>query len=116
MGCSYLTRLLISFLFLRILILSYNSFGQSPVYKNYTVNDGLPSQVVYCALQDAEGYMWFGTDAGASRFDGHSFQNFTIKDGLTDNEILGMNLDSKGRVWFITLNGKLCYFFKGEIH
>lgn len=90
--------------------------GQAPVYKNYTVNDGLPSQVVYCALQDKEGYMWFGTDAGASRFDGKHFQNFTIKDGLSDNEILKINQDSKGRIWFFTLNGKLSYYFMHKIY
>lgn len=51
------------FLFFSCLICE-GLWAQSPVYKNYTVNDGLPSQVVYCALQDHQGYMWFGTDAG----------------------------------------------------
>ncbi|HRI33892.1 MAG TPA: two-component regulator propeller domain-containing protein, partial [Saprospiraceae bacterium] len=92
------------------------TYSQSPVYKNYTVNDGLPSQVVYCALQDKEGYMWFGTDAGVSRFNGKRFENFTIKDGLSDNEILNMFQDSRGRIWFYTINGKLSYYFNHKFY
>lgn len=90
--------------------------AQQPVFKNYNINDGLPSQVVYCAIQDADGFMWFGTDAGACRFDGHNFQVFTIQDGLSDNEILNIHKDSKGRLWFFTLNGQLSYFYKEKFY
>ena len=91
-------------------------WAQSPVYKNYTVNDGLPSQVVYCALQDHQGYMWFGTDAGVSRFDGKEFQNYTNIDGLSDNEVLKVYEDSKNRIWFLMLNGTLSYYQDGSIY
>ncbi|MEP7129479.1 MAG: two-component regulator propeller domain-containing protein, partial [Chitinophagales bacterium] len=101
---------------LLFLMFSINASAQSPVYKNYTVNDGLPSQVVYCALQDQQGYMWFGTDAGVSRFDGKHFVNFTSRDGLSDNEVLNMFLDSKGRIWFYTLNRKISYFLDDRFH
>src|SRR6476469_4346663 len=98
--------------FILIMLLYSSVAGQSRVYKNYTMHDGLPSEIVYCAIQDHQGYMWFGTDAGACRFDGQHFQNFTTKDGLSDNEILNLFEDSQGRLWFLTLNGKLCYFYK----
>ncbi|HMC96323.1 MAG TPA: two-component regulator propeller domain-containing protein, partial [Flavobacteriales bacterium] len=77
---------------------------------------GLPSNTVYCALEDREGYLWFGTDAGASRFDGSHFQNFTTSDGLLDNEVLGMFQDSQDRLWFLSLNGRLCYWKDGRFH
>lgn len=82
---------------------------------NYTVSDGLPSATIYCAVQDLEGYMWFSTDAGVSRFDGKSFRNFGIDDGLCDNEILSMGVDSRGRIWFLSLSGCLCCFDHGRI-
>lgn len=114
---STIMKLFISqIILLLLLLLCCSANSQTPVYKNYTVNDGLPSQVVYCALQDHQGYMWFGTDAGVSRFDGKHFQNFTSKDGLSDNEVLNMFIDSKGRIWFYTLNGKLSYFLNGKFH
>ncbi|MEO6168251.1 MAG: two-component regulator propeller domain-containing protein, partial [Chitinophagales bacterium] len=101
---------------LTCLIIAERSHAQTPVYKNYTVNDGLPSQVVYCALQDKEGYMWFGTDAGVSRFDGRHFVNFTSNDGLSDNEVLKVFQDSNDRIWFLMANGTISYFLKGKIY
>lgn len=34
--------------------------------------------------QDAQGYLWFGTLGGASRFDGLEFTNYALTDGLPD--------------------------------
>jgi len=90
--------------------------GSDPLYKNYSIKDGLPSQIIYCAIQDNDGYMWFGTDAGVSRFDGQEFKNFTVRDGLTDNDILKIYKDSKGRLWFLTLKGVLCYYYQNKIY
>lgn len=96
--------------------ISINSYCQSLVYANYTVNDGLPGQTVYCALQDSKGFMWFSTDAGVTRFDGVHFKNYTRKDGLTDNEVFGINEDAAGRMWFLTFNGQLCYLKDERFH
>jgi len=92
------------------------SFGGEAIYKNYSIKDGLPSQTIYCAIQDNQGYMWFGTDAGVCRFDGRTFKLFTTSDGLPDNEILRMNKDSKGRIWFLSLKGMLSYFYNDTIY
>ena len=56
---------------------------------------------MYDATQDKEGFMWFATENGLSRFDGKNFKTFTTKDGLPDNEILKLFLDSKGRLWIM---------------
>ncbi len=109
-------RIMRVYLIFSFILMSEVLLAQSPVYRNYTVNDGLPSQVVYCALQDHQGYMWFGTDAGVSRFDGRQFQNFTNTDGLSDNEVLKVFEDSQNRIWFLMLNGTLSYFQNGKIY
>jgi ligand-binding sensor domain-containing protein len=105
------------FIFLYTTIFLSNTCGvtyaQKPILKNYSIHNGLPSQIVYCVTQDLQGYIWFGTDAGVSRFDGLIFENYTIKDGLSDNEILNIHRDSKGRLWFFALNGKLSYYANG---
>lgn len=90
--------------------------AQEVVYNNYTLSEGLMSQTVYCAMQGNDGYVWFGTDAGVSRFDGFKFENFTTDDGLCDNEVLRINQDSKGRIWFLSLSGCLAYFYDGQIN
>ncbi len=89
-------------------------FGQSSLYRHYTVKDGLPGNLVYGILQDSKGYMWFGTENGVCRFDGKTFITYTHRDGLTDNTVLNIYEDKKGRIWFLTLNGKLCYWFNKQ--
>jgi len=64
-----------------------DAFSQSYT-KNYTSNDGLPSNNVYEVIQDNDGFIWIGTDAGLSKFDGYRFENYTLNDGLGDNEVL----------------------------
>lgn len=60
--------------------------------------------------------MWFATDNGVSRFDGHTFQNFTTENGLTDNEVLIIEGDSKDRIWMMPFNKTASYYYKGRIH
>lgn len=43
---------------------------------HYTTRNGLASNVVNTVFQDQEGYIWFGTNYGLSRFDGYTFVNF----------------------------------------
>lgn len=106
----------ISVFILLFFVLCINASAQSYVYKHYTRENGLPGNIVYCAGQDADGFMWFGTENGASRFDGKNFVNFTTDDGLTDNEVLEIFCDSKGRVWFVCFTAPLCYYYKGKIY
>lgn len=98
-----------------ILLLVNQGFSQSGRYRQYTTKDGLSSDMVYCAIQDDEGFMWFGTDAGLSRFDGYEFVNYSLQDGLPDHEIINFFKDSKGRIWLQTINGKVGYILGGKI-
>jgi ligand-binding sensor domain-containing protein len=91
-------------------------FGQEYGYTNYGSKDGLPSATVYCMTQDKDGFIWFGTETGLSRFDGTHFRNFTLDDGLPDNEIIQLFADSKGRVWISPFKKTICYYYKGKIH
>jgi len=93
---------------------AFYSFAQEATMKHYTVKDGLPSGTIYSILNDSKGYLWFATDAGVSRFDGHSFTNFTLSDGLSDNEVIKIAEDSKGRIWLLGFSGTLCYYLRGK--
>ena len=93
-----------------------DSFSQEYSYVNYDTRDGLAGSVVYDAIQDKEGFMWFATENGLSRFDGKDFKTFTTKDGLPDNEILRLFVDSKGRLWIMPFKSSLCYYYKGKIY
>ncbi|MBS1668529.1 MAG: histidine kinase [Bacteroidetes bacterium] len=80
------------------------------------MKDGLAGATVYSMVQDNDGFMWFGTETGLSRFDGTHFKNFYTSDGLPDNEILSLFVDSKNRVWMIPFKNSICYYWKGKIH
>lgn len=98
------------------LFIVFHTRAQEFSYKQFTTADGLPSNVVYGAYQDSQGYIWFCTNAGVSRFNGISFQNFTVEHGLSDNEVFGAFQTSSGRIWFRTFSNKLCYYENGLFH
>jgi len=92
------------------------AFPQEYSYTHYDVQDGLAGSTVYSMAQDRDGFMWFGTETGLSRFDGTHFRNFTTSDGLPGNEILSVYPDSRGRVWLIPFKNEVAYYWKGRIH
>src|SRR5262249_56790157 len=66
---------------------------------------GLASDQVSALLEERNGALWFGTSAGASRFDGASWRVFTTADGLVGNNVGAMARDSSGAVWIGTTAG-----------
>src|SRR5437868_3648805 len=88
-------------LLLFVLFICLRSGGQDFSYTQYNVKDGLAGSVVYCAAEDKDGFLWFGTESGLSRFDGTHFKNFTTAGGLPDNEIIQLFVDSRNRVWVV---------------
>lgn len=94
----------------------FDSYAQEFLYDHFTKEQGLGGNTAYCISQDKDGFIWIGTDGGASRFDGYSFENFTVEDGLADNEVLEVFSDSKGRTWFTCFAGAMCYYFNGKIY
>ncbi|MGK6352430.1 ligand-binding sensor domain-containing protein [Parapedobacter sp. DT-150] len=47
-------------------------------FRNFTTRDGLANDRVTNIYEDKTGNIWFGTEVGASRYDGKSFQNFKM--------------------------------------
>jgi ligand-binding sensor domain-containing protein/serine phosphatase RsbU (regulator of sigma subunit)/membrane-bound lytic murein transglycosylase MltF len=84
----------------------YESFqaGQFP-YVLYGTEDGLPQEDVLSILQDKRGYMWFGTNAGAARYNGREMQVYDRHNGLPGNAVNGMAVDSSGTLYFATSRG-----------
>jgi len=106
------TFLLFTVLLLFILSAAAQEYG----YTHYDSKDGLAGSTVYCMTQDKDGFMWFGTETGLSRFDGTHFKNFTQDDGLPDNEVIQLFADSKGRIWIAPFRKAVCFYYKGKIH
>jgi signal transduction histidine kinase len=63
-----------------------------------TLFHGLPSDQVRAVAQDAEGQMWFGTDAGLARYDGRRVQSVTAE-GLAGPRVRALAADAGGALW-----------------
>jgi signal transduction histidine kinase/ligand-binding sensor domain-containing protein/DNA-binding response OmpR family regulator len=72
-------------------------------FRDITMEDGLPSNLVNCITQDTVGFMWFGTAFGLCRYDGNDFKIYhhdpKDPDGLTWNTISSILTDSQGTLW-----------------
>ncbi|MBW8051222.1 MAG: SpoIIE family protein phosphatase [Cytophagales bacterium] len=93
------------FILLISLLSVSDTFAQQYNIKTYTVEDGLAQTGVEDIIQDKNGYIWFATAGGVSRFNGRSFQNFTTAEGLINNRVAAMMEDREGYIWVGTIEG-----------
>ena len=72
-------------------------------FKSLTIDDGLAHNKVNTICQDREGFLWFGTNEGLSRYDGYSIVNYrhdpNDTTSLTDNIIKSLVVDREGDLW-----------------
>ena len=88
-GChNYLGRCLF-IVTLLLLIYPCISAETPKTFKHYSTPDGLCESSAEIILQDHQGYMWFGTSTGLSRFDGNKF--VTYKKNEDDSTSLSGN-------------------------
>ena len=111
-----LNNKVLHFIFTIFCFLAFNSlFAQTPNFKHFTVDDGLPSSECYQILQDKKGYIWISTDKGVSRYNGVKFQIFTKEDGLPENCIVRMYEDQLGRIWFAGISNQIAFYEKNKM-
>jgi ligand-binding sensor domain-containing protein len=81
-------------------------FGQSYNFRVYSLDEGLPQSQVHAMVQDADGFLWLGTDGGGlTRFDGKTFSSYSDADGLANNLVLAMVAGGDGTLWIGTNKG-----------
>ena len=77
--------------------------AQQPIFKNYTVNDGLVANSIRRIFQDSKGFLWIATWEGLSKYDGHKFTNYSTSNGLSHDLVNDFHEGADGRL-YITLN------------
>lgn len=82
------------------LVLHIFGYSQNYYCDNITSSEGLPGNSIRSIFQDSRGYMWIGTDAGLSRWDGHTFTIYNTLDGLAGNKVWCIDEDNMGNMWF----------------
>ena len=83
--------------------------AQILINKNLSVEDGLIYSQVLCAYQDNQGYMWFGTSSGISRWNGNSFKNFYSSDNIRFDNVKLITESVNNKFLFVTRNAILQY-------
>lgn len=74
---------------------------------NFTIAQGMASNVVFSILESVDGNLWFATSGGLTKYDGYRFVNYTTKDGLPGNFISSLVQDNSGNLWIGTNEGGL---------
>src|ERR1017187_783096 len=73
--------------------------------RHYTTADGLARNSVHRIIRDRDGFLWFATGEGISRFDGYSFTNYRRTDGLPDRDIRSIVQTADGSFLVATGDG-----------
>lgn len=73
--------------------------AQQHAFRQITARDGLAQSQVRAIAQDGDGYLWFGTLGGASRYDGIGFTNKALNEGLPDPQVSALATTPDGTLW-----------------
>jgi len=80
--------------------------------QRYSLEEGLSQQAVNVITQDAEGFMWFGTEDGLNRFDGYEFRQLrhdrANPNTLTNGWIASLVVTDDG-LWIATDGGGVVF-------
>ena len=108
-------------LFLSLLfLLPSTSFAQYDhiAFRHLTIDDGISSGSVGCIFKDSKEFMWFGTNEGLNRYDGHTITVFkndpNSEKTISNNYITAIFEDSKNRIWIGTRAGLNLYEWETE--
>ena len=95
----------------------YKYDGKS--FSQFLVADGLNSNKVYCILEDRDGKIWIGTEAGLCLYDGKTFTNIQIPlpKNLPPNKnpvhrkhwVYSIMQAKSGKLWLVTIDGVYIY-------
>ena len=78
-------------------------------FEHLTTADGLATNTVKTIFQDAQGFMWFGTEKGLHKYDGYRFTIYQHDEddphSLSHNFVTAIDEDREGVLWVGTVDG-----------
>ena len=98
-------RSLFIILFILCCLSGYSFFEKD--IRTLTMQNGLADNTVSCIHKDKDGFMWFGTDNGLSRYDGKNIRNF----GLDERYMKVSHIrESENNLLWLIANGQIYCF------
>ena len=86
------------------------------IIEHYSQDEGLPSNIVYDALKDRDGFVWIGTWHGLCSFDGAVFSSFATRSNrqsdIPPQKVISIVDDNNGHLWLRNVDNRLYIFNK----
>jgi ligand-binding sensor domain-containing protein/HPt (histidine-containing phosphotransfer) domain-containing protein/two-component sensor histidine kinase len=83
-------------------------------FEHISTAQGLSHGTVYCAYQDAQGFLWFGTEIGLNRYDGFGYKTYHPEknnpESIGSEWVNALLEDRLGNLWIATNGGALNRF------
>lgn len=89
----------------------YKASTDNFVEKVYNNTNGMVSSDANVICETKDGYIWIGSYAGLTRYDGNKFE-FILEGGLVN--VVGMMTDSRGRLWIGTNDAGIARYEDGK--
>lgn len=80
------------------------AYGQLYNFHVYNTSSGLVHNSIKTITQDENGYLWFGTLTGLSKYDGYEFDNISGYDPSLSSEIKGIIQSKSNDIWITVRN------------
>ena len=69
------------------------------IFEKISIENGLPSNYIFCITEDENGFIWAGSDKGLLKYDGAKWQIFDTDNGLPGNYVNQVCSDGHGGLW-----------------
>jgi len=82
--------------------------SSAQAHTNLPFSDKMTSENITCFAEDAEGYIWIGTDRGLNRYNGTIFEQFLQQEdslSISNDDIFCMLSEDDGSLWIGTAGG-----------
>lgn len=108
---------IIMFMIIGIHFLGPDSIHARPAsisFRHLTLEDGLPHTTVFSIAQDHQGFIYFGTLDGFSRYDGHQFRTYfhdpNDTTSISESDVGVLYTARDGTIWVLTWGGGVNHF------
>lgn len=91
-------------------------FAQQSLIYQLDKTNGLPTNYVYCALVDHNGYLWLGTENGVIRYNGYEIKKYDYEDGLPNVDVWDLVEDSHNRIILHSISRGIGYIRNNRYH
>lgn len=85
------------------------------VFTTFSMQNGLPDDMVLSVFKDSKNRWWYGHSEGASMFDGKKYNRFTKQNGLSNDKVWSITEDKTGNIWICTYGSGIFIFSEGKL-